>query len=532
MAAAEPLQPTIYPLLCEPGIKRDGTQTEGRAYIDGEWVRFQRGLPRKMGGCRQITDAVNGPVRGCYVHPHDNGYARVYSGYNAGFEYVDIDMNGASGGVVSRTPVSFPQSDDYLWQIAALYNQDPSNPNMAILAHPGENLADIGSEVETPVYYGDIDTAAALAELGQSVSGGVCSVQPYIFIYGTDGLLTWCAPNEPINFSTTDGGGGPAATSGSRIAASKIVRGFQTRAGPANSPSALFWSLDALTQASWVGGDSIFRFTAIAGASSVLSSQGIIENDGLFYWPGIDRFLMYNGVVRETMNDKNINWFYDNLNFAYRQKVWAYKVPRFGEIWYFFPFGSATECNAAVILNAREGTTAAGLWYDTGFSPLAKRSAGYYSQVFRYPIQFGHEETDDGTYRLFQHEFGVDQTIDGREDAVLSKYTTADFSYAGTGPAGEWTGVDANIRQDRIEPDFVQTGDMTVTISGRAHPKQDNIDIVTKTFAPTTLVIDYGTQARFMNFTFESNVAGGDFQCGQPMIRFDVGEQDPGPSSG
>ena len=42
----------------DPGIKRDGTKFEGNFYVDGQWVRFQRGLPRKIGGYRQITNFV------------------------------------------------------------------------------------------------------------------------------------------------------------------------------------------------------------------------------------------------------------------------------------------------------------------------------------------------------------------------------------------------------------------------------------------------------------------------------------------
>jgi len=38
-----------------PGIKRDGTKFEGDQYVDGQWVRFQRGLPRKIGGYRAIS---------------------------------------------------------------------------------------------------------------------------------------------------------------------------------------------------------------------------------------------------------------------------------------------------------------------------------------------------------------------------------------------------------------------------------------------------------------------------------------------
>jgi hypothetical protein len=37
-----------------------------------------------------------------------------------------------------------------------------------------------------------------------------------------------------------------------------------------------------------------------------------------------------------------------------RQKVWATKVPRFGEIWWFYPKGDSEECNDAIIYNIRE----------------------------------------------------------------------------------------------------------------------------------------------------------------------------------
>ena len=40
-----PVQTTV--LRSDPGIKRDGTKLEGNNYVDGQWVRFQRGLPRK-----------------------------------------------------------------------------------------------------------------------------------------------------------------------------------------------------------------------------------------------------------------------------------------------------------------------------------------------------------------------------------------------------------------------------------------------------------------------------------------------------
>jgi hypothetical protein len=131
----------------------------------------------------------------------------------------------------------------------------------------------------------------------------------------------------------------------------------------------------------WIGGDSIFKFSTLSRQSSILSANGVVEYDGSYYWVGIDRFLMCDGSqVLEIPNDMNLNWFFDNLNTAHRSKVFGMKIPRYGEIWWFFPSGTNTECSHAVILNVREKT-----WYDIELSRLS----GYHQQVFNNPVMAG-----------------------------------------------------------------------------------------------------------------------------------------------
>jgi len=115
-----------------------------------------------------------------------------------------------------------------------------------------------------------------------------------------------------------------------------------------------------------------------------MSSSGVIEYDGIFYWAGIDRFLMYNGVVAEVPNTMNLNYFFDNVNYSQRQKVWCTKVPRYNEIWWFYPKGDATECTDAIIYNVKDKT-----WYDSGQAPGANRSSGWFTEVFPKPIWGG-----------------------------------------------------------------------------------------------------------------------------------------------
>ena len=434
----------VFALDTKPGIQRDGTTLDADAYADGRWVRFQRGRPRKMGGYRQITANLSGPSRGVYVNPQQS-FNNVFSGHSQGLQLLPIDNNGVGSGITDMTLSGFTSSDNNLWQFDTFYDGSGSGNNL-LLGHPGQNLALIDSNVNTPVLGGNITgtslspigvftavaatitngsatitLAAANTQIGAgqvvtgtgipsaatvvsisgttlvisanatatgssitltfdnqiSVSGGVVTLHPYVFVYGNDGLISNCSAGNVNDWVSADANEVSVATG-------KIVQGLPVRGG-SNAPSGLFWSLDSLIRVSFIGGAGTplqyWRYDLISSQSSILSGQSVIEYDGVYYWCGVDRFLLYNGVVKEIPNAFNQNHFFDNLNYAQREKIWVTKIPRFGEIWWFYPSGTATECNDAVIYNVREN-----VWYDAGFAVGAQRSAGYFSQVFHYPI--------------------------------------------------------------------------------------------------------------------------------------------------
>jgi len=234
-----------------------------------------------------------------------------------------------------------------------------------------------------------------------SVSGGVVSLHPYVFVYGNDGLIKNCGGANINDWVSAD-------ANEVNVATGKIVQGLPVRGG-SNAPSGLFWSLDSLVRVSYVGGvgtpTQYWRYDIISSQSSIMSSQSVIEYDGIYYWCGVDRFLLYNGAVKEIPNSFNQNYFFDNLNYAQRQKVWATKVPRFGEIWWFYPRGDATECTDAVIYNIRENC-----WYDAGQALGARRSDGYFSQIFHYPINADWTPNATGGLDLFTFTAGSGYT--------------------------------------------------------------------------------------------------------------------------
>jgi hypothetical protein len=261
---------------------------------------------------------------------------------------------------------------------------------------------------------------------------------------------------------------------------------------------------------------------------------------------GTDRFLMFNGVVREVPNNLNLNYFFDGLNQSQRQKVFAMKVPRYGEIWWCYPRGDAIEPSHAVIYNIRENT-----WYDCEL-PNGGRSAAVSPTVFPKPIMTGVvpsiapdqvrvteaddtriTETDDNVrvtedsgvdqYRLWVHEVGVDD-IDGLNlQPVLSYFETADLSL----PVSSQENKALQVLM--IEPDFVQSGDMTMQVTGRANAKAPEVSTEPHTIyetppTPQDQVVYFKTQRRELRFRFESNTLGGDYQMGLVLAHIQPGD--------
>ena len=653
----------VFALDTKPGIQRDGTVFDMNFYTDGQWVRFQRGRPRKMAGYNQITGSLTGPSRGIYVNPQQ-GFTNVFNGHAQGLQKLPINYVGLGAGVVDVSLTGFTSSIKNMWQFDTVTDASGAGVNL-LLAHPGQNLDLIDNDTNTPVLQGSIagtslspigvftQVAATITSgspnvtlstsnvrigAGQlvtgtgiptgtyvksisttalvltanatangstitltfdnqiSVSGGVVTLHPYTFVYGNGGLIKNSSAGDPSDWVSAD-------ANEVNVATGKIVQGLPVRGG-SNSPSGLFWSLDSLVRVSYIGGTGTpvqyWRYDVISSQSSILSSQSVIEYDGIYYWVGVDRFLMYNGVVKEIPNDFNQNYFFDNLNFAQRQKVWVSKVPRFGEIWWYYPRGDATECTDAIIFNVRMNC-----WYDAGQAQGAQRSAGYFSQIFHYPVNadwninytgglatgaivnpgsgytngtytytdltggtgsgaqativvsgnivtsvtvtaqgydyvignllsatlpggsgFSYEvETINSYVNLWQHEVGTDAIQNGLALAIPSFFETSDLGLVAGGPSEPtMTGMNKWLRLERVEPDFIMSGEMECYIIGRPYAQAEDKVSDPYVFDSTTGKIDMKEQRRELRVGFRSNTVGGDYQLGRLLLDADTGD--------
>lgn len=506
----------LLPLKGTPGIKRDGTIMEGTYWTDGEWSRFYRGLPRSMGGYTSLSENYNGPSRGMFLNSA-NGYINITSGYRQGIEVAQFSKTGVGSSPADRTPSGFASNADNLWQIDAAFTTNDTGFT-ALIAHAGLNLTNIDNNVDTPVYYGDITTTAALTAAGISVSGGICYLNPFVIAYGNNGLVAVSAAEDPTDWELA---------AQFNICSDKIVKAIPIRGG-AYAPSALLWSLGSLLRMSFVGGDTVWQFDTLSDSSSVLSSSAMIEHDGIYYWPGADRFLQYNGVLRELINNVSLDFFYSNLNFAQQQKVFSFKVPHWGEIWWPFPLGTSDECNWALIFNYRENC-----WYDTPL-PIDGRSAGINpTTTFPFPVLGSANGLDslstpgEKSFPMWQHEIGTNVVRGSTSKAIRSSITSPSISIIGGGLVlggvnmpgdNSWTQV------VRFEPDFLRNGNLQMQILGRMFP-EDNDEIIEADI--NTDIDDIDKQSRYIRYKIICNVVNNRYVLGQSLIHFRGGDRAP-----
>ena len=131
--------------------------------------------------------------------------------------------------------------------------------------------------------------------------------------------------------------------------------------------------------------------------------------------------------------------------------------------------------------------------------------------------------TFDNPYKFWVHEVGTDE-IDGLTlNPIQSYFETADLSLPVTAQKNK------SLQVLMLEPDFVQSGDMTVQVMGRANARAPEVNGIVMTFpetpqTPQEQVVFLKTQRRELRFRFESNTLGGNYQMGLVLAHVQQGD--------
>jgi hypothetical protein len=496
------------------GIQRDGTQFDSEYCVDGDWVRWYRNRPKKMGGYKYILSLGN-IVTNMYVVPLQNQVA-VYMGTFNNLYVQNVSLDGLTVSALKNiTPSLFVGNVNNNWTFDTLSAQIKNSAGILVtstflIAHVAQNYNDLTNNYDGPVYYYDINTTIASPVVAQVLpgagnwSGGIVAVPPYLFAFGDFGQIAWSKVFDGTAWST-------AQIAGNKMLCAKRVRG-------GGAPAALFWSVTSLVQATFSGGagsPDAFSFDTKHDDISILSKDSVIEYNGIYYWPGTNQFFMYNGVVNTMPNVTNANWFYDNLNISARTKLFGISNGRYKELWWHAPMFGSTINNHAIIFNTDEATA----WYDAAIS----RSCGFKAQIFPKPMLFDYEQNVvPGSYALWQHEYGYDRDFNGVLSAIPSFYETKIYMLASMGGPD-----DRQLRIRRMEPDFTQVGPIEFVIKYRAFPDSLPAYSDTYVFTDSTKKVDTFVQGRQVSFVFGVVALGAYYEQGDININYVIGDATP-----
>lgn len=542
----------LFPLIPKAaGFLQDGSLYQGDYCTNGQWVRFYQGKPKKMGGLLAISNFVKEslPPQGCKF---------ITSIWLGGIiTYLAINKTGIFSNTVRvesptqftrdwKQEVTFPinpqKYNSFLWQsqivLSTVKSSDgklQSAPQTSIVLFGCANLninnttpADFykvtfdNNEIKTIDKF-DVarpdETDPTLNGAKNDLNGGIVYVNSLLFIYGTEGVVIWSSRQNPFSFDANSG-----SSSGMyNISNDKVIYGASVRGGQ-YQPTLLFWTMNSVVRLSNQSSDSKidavpeFQVDVITQESSILSSRSVVEYDGIFFWLGIDRIFLYNGVVREVVNNTNFDWFFKTLDVTRRQLVFGIKNSEKGEIWWYFPVENVEGCSAALIYNIREN-----IWYNTNIP----RDCGFFDGASGKMITYGQNLAflrDNTSSYIWIHETGHRQvSANGIKTGIFSYYTTPLFSLTAFSPFGQGGGQNNALWIDRIEPDFkLDTGEvMEMTVNAKEYADQTPITVFEGDIIGGAGKVDIRAQGRNVSFTFKTTA---DFSHGYPLVGVKVGD--------
>jgi hypothetical protein len=559
-------QKQMFPIIYKPGILRDGSFFQGSYCIRGQWVRFFRGQPQNIGGMRnyviylQTIPQILPPdfiPTNVIIYYDSKGDKHILIGGSLVPDSLlssVIDVTYTSSGAQTYTWANrFTNPTNTLTQFVVVISIINSLPTQMILCLGMKNYTDINSSEATSSILAKESTDGFFQVnfpdfVLKEATGGMLYVGNRLFYYGNNGLVRWSSIAAEKSGEQTDLQK-PFLFFKDKysinISTDKVIYGAEWRGG-ANSPTIIFWTLGSVVLITNTTGsnnqviddpdDLSFSRKVLSRDSSILSSNSVVEYDGIFYWPGTQRFFVFNGVVLPLENNLNRQTFFDTIDMSKRQRVFGVKNVARDEIWWFYPEkgkDANVGCTRAVIYNVVDNT-----WYDTDI----ERAAGYFDNTGGNMYTVGKNlspyEGDNNSY-VWEHEVGNDQVnlykeVEEQVKPIRSFFTTPIISYATFNPQKQVAGIDYNIGIERIEPNIVGTKKikMTVSINTYEYPASTPVTAIynlTTDGEENTVrpAINERKQGRNINFTFKSEGIGSGYQMGTTFVLAEIDDGRP-----
>lgn len=390
-----------FPLRLPPGVVKNGTkyQSKGR-WVDSHLVRWSEGILRPVGGWVTLKDgagvdlAATGVPRGSHSWRTDDGGIWLAAGTvgsgttkayallgftltditTAGFPSCNRDANFASLGNYGQGPYG-----------RGLYGRGSAVAQLTEadtwqFDNFGQTLIGLATCDGRPLSWdlNPVNDFVAISGAPTGVRGIVVTPERFLFALGQTGnkrKIQW-TDQESLAWTGEQAGDFTLQAKGILLAGRRTT-----------SQTVLFTDEDAHT-ATYLGPPFVYGFKQICGNCGLIGPHASVELGNVVYWMSRKQFFKFDGVVLPVPSEVS-DYVFSDIAMAQRYKIFAWAVPEFNEVWWFYPSGSSLENDRYIIYNVLENTWAVG---------RLARNTGVSSGVLAAPVLFA----SDG--KLYQHE--------------------------------------------------------------------------------------------------------------------------------
>lgn len=316
------------------------------------------------------------------------------------------------------------------------------------------------------------------------------TAERFVFALGINGLLMQLAWPDQNNYNTWISTPTNTANSGRTLQnGSYLVSGLSIRDGV----SMVFTNRAAYTF-TYSGDNFVYDDQTASDGCGLVGPLAVNAVAGSAYWMGNSEFWMWNGVVQPMGSDDIRDYVFQNINLSQSYKfVCGVNIAK-KEIWFFYVSASSTEIDSYVIFHLDQACWSKGTvllrtsWVDRGLfpTPVATDFSGY----------------------IYNQESGTDAA--GQALNSYIKYSPVSIS-------------NGSVNHDvfSFTPDFERnSGNISLSVLSQGYPQDTATVSGPYTIGPNDVNprIDLRLGAKLIGYELQSNVVGGDWRIGMPVI--------------
>lgn len=234
----------------------------------------------------------------------------------------------------------------------------------------------------------------------------------FVFAFGCDGSGGGNACPMRIRWSDQENVGMWRPSPLNQAGEIRLSKGTEIVTALQSRQEILVWTDAALYSLQFLGAPEVWGSQLVGEGVSILSPNSAAHSNGVTYWIGRNTFYRYDGTVTQLDCDL-LQYVFDDFNFKQKDQVFAGKIERFNEIWWFYPSKNSLVVDKYVVYNHKENS-----WYHGNMS----RTAWLDSQQKEYPMA----TTYNG--KLLFHEVGCDDLEQSEPVPIKAFIETGDFS--------------------------------------------------------------------------------------------------------